>query len=167
MNGYVTSRYLKFFNMTDLIYTALVCAVALPLHILGALLIEQIFAWYAGHPSTHSFGNTMLRAFGIYLLHATMCYIGALLGYSQKATPRVVPIGKVVRPIPTQPWYMSVYVLAPVFGLVQFGVIFIEFNYLMQAILEAHIYSMFGYLLLNMLILVAVISLLSCISTYL
>ena len=55
-NGYVTAKYLKFFGTTDLFFTILVCAVALPLYIITALMIESIFSWYGELPARHNFG---------------------------------------------------------------------------------------------------------------
>ena len=81
-NGYVTARFLKFFGQTDLVFTTLICAVALPLYIISALLIESAFAWYGELPAKNSFGKSILRAIGLYLLHATLCYYGAFAGYA-------------------------------------------------------------------------------------
>ena len=117
-NGYVTSRYLKFFGTTDMWFSTTVSAVALPLYIVGALIFEMIFAWIGNQAMRYSFFMVGLRTIGWYILHATLCYYGAFAGYVEKVTPPVVPIGKVIRPIPPQPTYLSIYVLAPIFGFI-------------------------------------------------
>ena len=81
LNGYVTARYLKFFGTTDLVLTTVICAFALPLHIVFHLLVEAVFAWFGKLPSSYSFSQNMLRYAGLYLLHAIMCYFGAFVGY--------------------------------------------------------------------------------------
>ena len=166
LNGYVTSRYLKFFGTTDWNFSASVSAFALPCFIMGALGLELVFAWLARSSLRYSFMNTMLRVFGWYLLNGTMCYYGAFKGYVQKATPVLPALGKVIRPIPPQPYHMSIVVIAPVFGFIQFAAIYAEFSYLLDSIFKAHIYAMFGFLLINFLLQVMIICLLSCIQTY-
>ena len=129
-------------------------------------MAEAVFAWYGGLPASHSFGNNSLRFSGLYLLHATMCYYGAFAGYAQSATPRFTEVAKVKRPIPRQPFYLSLYILAPIFGLLQFATFGLEFHQLVRQSMRLHMYAMFRYLFFSLLMLVVVISLLSCIATY-
>ena len=166
LNGYVTSRYLKYFGTTDWNFSASVSAFALPCFIMGALGLEQIFAWLARSSLRYSMGQTMLRVIGWYLLNGTMCYYGAFKGYVQKATVVMPRLGKVIRPIPPQPYHMSIFVIAPVFGFIQFAAIYAEFSYLIDSIFKSHMYAMFSFLLLNFILQVLIISLLSCIQTY-
>lgn len=56
LNGYVTSRYLKYFGTTDWNFSASVSAFALPCFIMGALGLEQIFAWLARSSLRYSMG---------------------------------------------------------------------------------------------------------------
>ena len=117
-NGYVTSRYLKFFGATDLWFSVTVSAVVLPMFLFSCLLLEKLFDWVDHIPNRTSNKVMIQHAIIVYIFHASLCYLGALRGYLQNATKPVTPIGKVVRPIPDQPKYKSIYVLAPIFGLV-------------------------------------------------
>ena len=45
LNGYMTSRYLKFFGTTDWNFSATVSSLVLPLFITGAFLLECFLAW--------------------------------------------------------------------------------------------------------------------------
>lgn len=81
INGYVTSRTLKFFGTTDWNFSATISAFALPLFITGLMGFEMFFAWISNSPSKYSFGKTLLRTIGWYLLNGVMCYIGAYRGY--------------------------------------------------------------------------------------
>ena len=56
--------------------------------------------------------------------------------------------------------------IAPVFGFIQFAAIYAEFAYLFDSVFRAHMYAMFGFLLINFLLLIVIIALLSIISTY-
>ena len=81
LNGYVTSRTLKFFGTTDWNFSATVSSFALPIFITGALLFEVFFAWVARSPARYSALQTTLRCLGWYLLNGVLCYIGAFRGY--------------------------------------------------------------------------------------
>ena len=75
-------------------------------------------------------------------------------------------IGKVIRPIPDQPFFMNILVIGPVFGFIQFASMYAEFSYLFDSIFKSHMYSMFGFLMINLTLQIAIISLLSILQTY-
>jgi len=61
---------------------------------------------------------------------------------------------------------MSPFVVAPVFGLIQFANMYAEFSYLVDSVFKQHMYAMFGFLLINAFLQVIVIALLSIVQTY-
>ena len=81
LNGYVTSRSLKFFGTTDWNFSATVSAMVLPAFITGVLLFEMFIAWCANAAMRHNFGKTVLRVIGWYFLNGMMCYFGSFRGY--------------------------------------------------------------------------------------
>ena len=81
LNGYVTSRSLKFFGTTDWNFSATVSALVLPLFITGAFLFEVFFAWMSKSALRFSMKSILMRVLGWYLLNGTMCYYGAFKGY--------------------------------------------------------------------------------------
>jgi len=118
INGYVTSRNLKFFGTTDWNFSATIAALVLPLFIIGAIFLELLVAWVSGSALRYTFGETLLRSIGWYLFNGTMCYYGAFRGYVEKATVVPSPIGKIARPQPGMPWFMGAWLVAPVFGFI-------------------------------------------------
>ena len=82
INGYVTSRYLKFFGATDWNFSAGISAFVLPLIFIGGIVFESFFSWISGNSLRYSFGDTILRTLGWYFFNASMCYIGAYKGYT-------------------------------------------------------------------------------------
>ena len=126
INGYVTARYLKFFGKTDMLFATLMSAVALPLFIISAALLEILFDYVDHDPRRYRFQFPILQTIGWYLINALLCYSGAYKGYLQIADNKATPVGQVARPIPTQPWYLSVYTLSLVSGLIQFFAIYRE-----------------------------------------
>lgn len=166
VNGYVTARYLKFFGSPDWTFSAVVSALALPMFFTAAILEEVFFAWVTRSSMRYSAGQTILRAIGWYLLNGSLCFAGAYRGYLKKAASLPAQVSKVRRPIPPQPAYMSIFIITPVFGLIQFMSIYVEFSYLVGSIFRHHMYAMFGFLLLNLLLLVIVVTMLSILQTY-
>ena len=63
-----------------------------------------------------------------------------------------MPVGKVVRPTPEAPWFMSVYLIGAVFGFIQFMGMYAEFTYVVDSIFKSHAYAMFGFLLVNFML---------------
>ena len=61
---------------------------------------------------------------------------------------------------------MNTLIIGPVFGLIQFASMYAEFSYLFDSIFRAQMYAMFGFLLLNLILQIAIISLLSILQTY-
>ena len=81
INGYLTSRSLKFFGTTDWNFSATIAAFTLPMFLTLTLGIELIIAWLSKSAMRHDFKNNLLRIVGWYLLNGVMCYLGAYRGY--------------------------------------------------------------------------------------
>ena len=77
LNGYVTSRYLKFFGKTDLMYSVTISAVVLPIFLFSCLLLEHFFDWIDHIPNRISNKVMLFHAILVYLSHASLCYVGA------------------------------------------------------------------------------------------
>ena len=54
----------------------------------------------------------------------------------------------------------------PIFGALIFGTIFTEFRYIWESVWSQYMYAMFGFLLLNFLLMAGVISLLAIVQIY-
>ena len=86
LNGYVTSRYLKFHGTTDWSFSAVISSFGLPLFLTGALAFELFFAWISRSAIRYSFKHNVIKILGWYLLNGFFCMIGAYRGYIEKAT---------------------------------------------------------------------------------
>lgn len=85
LNGYVTSRYLKFFGTTDWGFSAVISSFGLPLFLTGAFAFELFFAWISRSAIRYSFKHNLLKMTAWYLLNGFTCMIGAYRGYIEKA----------------------------------------------------------------------------------
>ena len=95
-----------------------------------------------------------------------LTYLGAMVGYKMETIERPVQVTKIFRDIPEQPWYLSQWHCMPAFGLVTFGCIFAEFQFIMDSEWHGYIGVMFGLLLVNYVLVVAIVSVLSVVQTY-
>ena len=77
LNGYMTSRYLKFFGTTDMWFSVTISAVVLPMVLMTCLILEKLFDW-ANHIPNRTFSKVkMEHAFVAFLINACLCYFGA------------------------------------------------------------------------------------------
>ena len=161
LNGFVTARYLKFYGTNDWNFSAIVSALTLPLYYTSACIFEVFFAWLTNSVQRFNAMESLMRAFAWYALNGVLCFAGAYHGFLKKSQSLPCEVSKVKRPIPPQPHYMNILVVAPAFGLLQFVSMYAEFSYLFNSIFRNQIYAMFGFLFINFILLVAVIALLS------
>ena len=118
LNGYVTSRFLKRFGGTDIKTSASISAVGFPIYIITSLFFERIIDRFNHNTRRYRFMFLLASTVCWFIINAALCFYGAYRGYLTKSEMRVAPVGKVIRPIPPQPTYMSIYVLAPICGLI-------------------------------------------------
>lgn len=71
------------------------------------------------------------------------------------------------RPIPEQPKTMSLFVIMILFGGFQYAALCIEFSAIVKSVWRAQLYSLFGFLLADVILLMIVIGLLGIIQVYL
>lgn len=166
LNGYATARVLRAFGTTDWNFSAFMSALVLPLVIVISFGIEMLVNWIERTGERYSFGKTLGRTAAWYLANGLMCYIGAYRGYLAKSDKPVVNVSPVRRTIPPQPVWMSIFVIAPVFGAIQFASMYAEFGYLIDSVFKSSMYSMFGFLLVDCVLLLLVVALLCVVQTY-
>ncbi len=100
INGFVTSRYLKFFGNSDFKIATTISSLALPIFIIGVFFFEILLSYAQSSALRFNAAQILLRVVPWYLFHASTCFVGAYKGYTQQATPVPSAINKVVRPIP-------------------------------------------------------------------
>ena len=95
--------------------------------------------------------------------------MGAFAGFTQCTSMDKPPckVSAVRRRIPVQTWYSDIRIQAPVCGLVIFGTIFAEFQYVLMSVWRSYMYGMLALLWFNMMLLVVVVALVSILTTYL
>jgi len=166
LNGYITSRTMKFFNVHDWKKAALTSAMIFPCYLLFTLsagdIVESIVGSAAAVPLSEGLWHYLLW----WAIDAPCAAFGAYKGFLTPLSiePEVSPIK---RSIPEMPWYLKRYAIAGLYGPIIFATIGYEFNYLMDSIWRSYmIYAMFGILILSLAMMVVTIASLSIVVTY-
>ena len=167
VNGLVTMRFLKFFGLSDFYYSAIVSSMGLPIFLYLCLSLEVILNASSGGYSKYNLWTSILFNMLWMMVNSGFCLLGAYRGYMLKRIMPQVRVDNLHRPIPEQPKYLGPVFTALFFGFIQYLAICVEFSSIMQSIWRARMYSMFWFLLVDVILLVVVIGLLSVIQTYL
>ena len=165
VNGYVTSRLLKFFGASDWLLSALLSSLAFPLWLMTSLTVVDIIEWDT-EGSAMPYTMALMWIFGYLFFSIPLSMHGSYIGFTD--TLALKPkVNLVRRIIPDQPWFNHPVLVLPIFGLIIFASIYYEFAYVLESMWHSYtIYAMFGFLLLNLYLTAVVISLLSTIQTY-
>lgn len=167
INGFVTMRLLKFFGLSDFIFSSLTSAIGLPLFIFTFLAFEVVLSASAGAYSRWNLMWSILMSIIWSIVNGFFCLVGAYQGYTMKQVQKPIKVHSVARAIPPQPTFMNSAITSLFFGFVQYLAICIEFSSLVKSVWRAKIYTLFGFLLVDFLLTVAVVCMLSVLHTYL
>jgi hypothetical protein len=166
LNGFVTSRTLKFFKAADWKTSALLSAAIFPCYILLTLSLGDIIESSMGSSAAVPLSEGLLHYLIWWTLDAPFAIYGS---YKGTMTPlAVVPeINPVRRSIPALPWYLTQWAIMGIYGPIIFATIFFEFEYIMDSIWRSYmIYGMFFILLISFLMMGVTIAALSVMVTY-
>jgi len=157
---------MKTAGLTDWIGGATVSAFVYPSIVLICFVFVDIIEWLED-----AAGRTPLTSVFLYgaiwmTISIAATYHGATVGYRHSGLTSRNKVSAVRKAIPDQPWYMWLLFQMPIFGAIQFAVIFVEFQYIWNSVWRSQLYAMFGCLFINMLLLVLAIGCLSIIQTY-
>jgi len=166
LNGYISARTMKFFQIQDWRVAAFTSAIIFPGYILTTLSLADIVESVLGTAAAVPFSEGLWHYLLWMALDAPCAAYGAYRGFKKPLhlEPEVSPIR---RTIPPMPWYLRKPAIIGLYGPLIFTTIGFEFNYLMDSVWRSYmIYAMFGILLLSLAMMVVTISSLSIAITY-
>ena len=166
VNGFATARALKYLNQTSWIESAALAAVVFPGWVCGSFFLIDCVEWVAGSssaiPLTRAFYYCAVWAAAT----AALSFLGAYHAFLMPQRKPVTRVNAVARRIPPQPLTLSPCFNIPASGAIIFLTIFIEFNYVMESVWSSYMYAMFGFLYVNMFVMVLVTACVSIFQTY-
>jgi len=118
VNGYVTTRCMKIFGVTDWTGAATASAFVYPGIVMICFVFVDVIEWLED-----AAGRTPLTFVFIYgmiwmTVSVSVTYHGASVGYRSTGITSRNEISAVRKRIPAQPFYMNLCVLMPVFGAI-------------------------------------------------
>lgn len=168
INGFTSAVVLKYFGSKDWQFSAISSAFCLPAYMFAIFTSVEIIEWMEHSSSAIPFtkGTLLMGVWVLVTIPAALfgSYAGFVMTDTIQAPCKVSPVR---RRIPPQKWYQEMFLTTAVSGLVIFGTIFNEFQYVLMSVWRSYMYGMFMMLWANLMLLVLVVSLISVITTYL
>lgn len=167
VNGLVSSIIMKYFGASEWRFTALSSAIVLPFYMFGIFITAEIIEWLERSSSAIPVTRGGLLMLVWICVTIPAAFFGSYAGFV--FTDKIeVPckVSAVRRRIPSQKWYQDPMLTSAISGLIIFGMIFNEFQYVLMSVWRSYMYGMFMLLWANLVMLVIVVSLVSIILTY-
>ncbi|KAI8929450.1 hypothetical protein BC831DRAFT_443656 [Entophlyctis helioformis] len=164
--GYTSARFYKFFGGEAWRQNVLLAAFLLPGIIFAIFVVLNFFLIGAESSGAVPF-STMFFLLAMWLLvSAPLCLIGAYFGFKKAKMEVPVRTNQIPRQVPEQPAYLKLLPSILLGGILPFGAVFIELNFIMSSIWSNRVYYVFGFLMLVLLILGLTCSLVSILICY-
>ena len=95
-----------------------------------------------------------------------LVFIGSLVGFKRRAIQNPVGYNIVPSLIKKQPWYLENTMACAIGGLLPFGAFFIELQFIIKSIWMHYFYYLFGFVLLDLLVVIIMSAEVSVLYTY-
>ena len=167
LNGFMTSRMFKFFNLQwGWRTSALLTSLIFPCYVLLCCASGDIIESYMGSSAAVPFSEGLLHYLIWWAIDAPLAAYGAYRG--NQAELSVEPeVGQIRKKIPAMPWYLTRPAIVLIYGPIIFATVFFEFEYIMDSIWRSYmIYGMFLVLLGSLVMMGVTIAALSICITY-
>lgn len=166
LNGYITAVTMKAFGGTEWLFAALASIVVFPTFVIAIFTAVDMIE-YLKMSASRTPPFTILGLGVLWLLFAApLCCLGAQRAFGSEKLDSKIRVNQLRRKIPELPLILKRRIAMPIFGAIIFGSVFGEFQYVMKSVWREYMYAMFGFLFINLHLLVIVVSLLSIVYTY-
>lgn len=167
VNGFVTARLYKIMRGTSWKQAANATALGFPGMVFSFFFVANMIA--VAHGSTQAVPLSVM-AFLLFLwfgVSIPLVRLGAHLGFKGEAMEFPVSTSNIRRQVPVQPWFLEIPFVFLTVGVLPFGCIYIEFYFIMHSIWMGYFYSVYGVLLVVLLIMIALCGEIAMLHTYL
>ena len=163
--GYYSARIYKLFHGKEWKKNTLTTAMFYP-SVMGVFfLATNFFVWYQGSSTFTPFGAMTSLLFLWLGVSAPLVFIGSYFGFKKEIIDTPVRTNQIGRHIPDSVWYSNPLFSIALGGILPFGAVCIELFFIMSALWLHHLYFVFGFLFVVLIILVftcAEISIVMC-----
>merc|ERR1711871_690383 len=127
--------------------------------------IINLVLWIEGSSGAVPFSTFFTLLFLWFCVSVPLVFLGSFYGYKKEVDPFPVRTNQIPRQIPTAPWFLNGAITCMVGGVLPFAAVSVELYFIMSALWLHHIYYIFGFLAVVLVVLVATcaeISILLC-----
>jgi transmembrane 9 superfamily protein 2/4 len=163
--GYYSSTIYKMFRGTLWKQNTLLTAFLYPGVVFCVIFVLNLVLWFEGSSGAIPFPSFFTLLFLWFCVSVPLVFLGSFFGYKRETAAFPVRTNQIPRAIPQQPWYMSPVIACVLGGILPFGAVSVELFFIMSALWLHHIYYIFGFLFLVMIVLTvtcAEVSILLC-----
>jgi transmembrane 9 superfamily member 2/4 len=163
--GYFSSTTYKMFRGLEWKQNTFMTAFMFPGLAFLILGVINLVLWIEGSSGAVPFSTFFTLLFLWFCVSVPLVFLGSFYGYKREVDPFPVRTNQIPRQIPTSPWFLHSAITCMVGGILPFAAVSVELYFIMSALWLHHIYYIFGFLFLVLLVLVATcaeISILLC-----
>jgi transmembrane 9 superfamily protein 2/4 len=147
VNGYVAARLHKTFEGESWREIARMASLSFPGIAFALFFFIDVLVWGKGSSGAVPFKTIVVLLFLWLGISTPLVFAGARIGFKHGPIDYPADTSPIARPIPAQPWPLSLPVIMLLGGILPFGCCFVEIYYIMgSAWLELY-YNSFGFLL--------------------
>jgi len=163
--GYYSSTTYKMFRGLSWKENTLYTAILYPGLVFMCLGGINAVLWVEGSSGALPFSTFFTLLFLWFCVSVPLVFLGSFYGYKREVDPFPVRTNQIPRQIPTGPWFTNPFITCMVGGILPFAAVSVELYFIMSALWLHHIYYIFGFLFVVLIILIATcaeISILLC-----
>eukprot|EP00657_Telonema_sp_P-1_P008879 TRINITY_DN3112_c0_g1_i9.p1 TRINITY_DN3112_c0_g1~~TRINITY_DN3112_c0_g1_i9.p1 ORF type:complete len:356 (+),score=105.60 TRINITY_DN3112_c0_g1_i9:88-1155(+) len=153
-SGYFSARNYKMLGGSDWKTNTMWAAFLVPSIVFGIFFLLNLVLWSEGSSGAVPFGPLCKMLLMFLGLHVPLAFAGGYFGAKREKIEMPCRVNLLPRALPEKEFYLHPVVTTIMGGLLPFGAIFIEINFVLSSIWLRHYYYVFGFLLLVFIILV-------------
>ena len=165
--GYSSSLVHKMFKGSSWKLNTMLTASLYPGFVACTLGCLNVVLWWKGSSGAIAFHTFFTLLFLWFCVSVPLVFLGSFFGYRRAAVVHPVHTNLIPRQIVPQPWYLNPVLTIVVGGILPFVSLSVELYFIMSALWLHHIYYIFGFLFLVMVVLLITCAEVSILLSYL
>jgi len=154
VGGFYHARFYKTLDGSDWKKGTLMTAFLFPGTCFAVFFVLNLFVWGEKSSGAVPFASLVALLLLWFGVSVPLVFVGAYCGYSKPAYEVPVKINPIPRQIPRQPSYMNPWLVCLFAGVMPFGAVYTELFFVMTSVWRHQFYYLFGFMIIELLILV-------------
>jgi len=164
--GYYSSVVYKMFRGLQWQFNTLMTAFLYPGLVFSIIIALNLLLSIEGSSGAIPFSSLFTLLFLWFCVSVPLVFLGSYYGYRKETITFPVRTNQIPRAIPEQSWYMHPVLCWLIGGILPFGAVSVELSFVMSALWLHHIYYIFGFLFVVLVVLILTCAEVSMLLTY-